>query len=899
MSSRESGFPPNPLPISVPGGDGEGAGMEIMVFRRIPAGPVRMGQRGKQVDEEPVHEVLIGTDFFLGETPVTQAQFSRWTTTDHYKQWFEENEKLIRETSLDNKAEIHRNELGESTRCPADSVTWWEAFAYAEWLTDSGALPEGWIAVLPTEAQWEHACRAGTETNYWSGNSEADLDRVGWYEENAGRQTHPVATRNNDDTHPYGLHDLHGNVWEWCLDCYDAKVYRRTVEGVLDPVLSHTVDVEPAEAPQLFVDSAEIMGRYASDDSDARVVRPEDRQVLKVWKGELEKDPNATEYTSALTEALRGSDGQVYWMRPDLAKTLRDYFAGQMAQLQDTSMPPRVLRGGSWHSTAALCRSAIRNRHAPGYRNWYYGFRLALVPGPIQSSSQAGAEPEAGGKARRDDAAVPEAGAEREPEKQEATGEENPPRSGRKFFEEMSFPMNNKKEEFIAISSVDGKSWWGREKEVPFPFPKEPNSTVSRLVLGSLESGKALTLSQEILDGLQHLRKHFPGLTHLHLWGLTNLEKVACLPDNLECLDIRECPRLTRVGDLTHPLKTLDLGDCPAVTALPHGDFSKLEYVWLNGCAALQRFSLIRNGLATIRQLELHGCRFRDLGSPLCGLPEENVLEKVRAYYAAMKKQGTVPLAECKVIVLGNGGVGKTELVRALMGKPFESDQDSTDGIRLWKWDGDGCAPFPDVEELQMNIWDFGGQDLYHNTHRLFLESRAVFVVVDRALPECKYFRENHKEDPVRPPNYWIDQVRAANPAAPILLVRTGIDIQEDAERWEPFEDRIRPDYHNLLPAFEVSSRRKEKAGEGWNKFRAALLEAVKGELGGAEAVQVPKGWAAMREKLGKWQPSCEEGSDDPDSKRPLLRQHEYSVLAKEIFSITNWAHLPLRWDPC
>ncbi|MFN6105370.1 MAG: formylglycine-generating enzyme family protein [Planctomycetaceae bacterium] len=189
-------------------------------FRCIPAGKFRMGARGESPHEEPVHRVRLTQPFYLGQFPVTQAQYAAFRPD-------------------------HQNEFPGDSRRPVENVSWEDAMAYCAWLNDRSNVVwpsglDGFTARLPSEAQWEYACRGGTETEYHTGDGAIALGAAGWYDENSDQKTQPVGLKAPNAN---GLYDMHGNVDEWCADAWLADAYKLRVDGVCDPEVTEQ-DVE-------------------------------------------------------------------------------------------------------------------------------------------------------------------------------------------------------------------------------------------------------------------------------------------------------------------------------------------------------------------------------------------------------------------------------------------------------------------------------------------------------------------------------------------------------------------------------------------------------------------------------------------------------------------------------
>jgi formylglycine-generating enzyme required for sulfatase activity len=182
-------------------------GIEMVL---IPAGSFQMGNRRGKEDETTVHTVSVDA-FLMDKYEVTQAEYERYhlPNPSHFK----------------------------GPNLPVEQVTWVQAAVYCNARSKAEGLQpcynednaqcnfqsDGYR--LPTEAEWEYACRAGIDGDYSFGNASGKLGEFAWFVDNASKKTHPVGQKKPN---PWGLYDMHGNVAEWCNDVYDKDYYQNS-----------------------------------------------------------------------------------------------------------------------------------------------------------------------------------------------------------------------------------------------------------------------------------------------------------------------------------------------------------------------------------------------------------------------------------------------------------------------------------------------------------------------------------------------------------------------------------------------------------------------------------------------------------------------------------------------
>lgn len=230
-----------------------------MKFRLIPPGEFLMGSTPGEIEatlkvansnwtehlqsEGPQHKVILTKPIYAGATEVTQSQ---------YQQVMAKNPSHFSATGKGNVLVANL----ETSNQPVEMVSWNDAAEFCAKLSelenlkpfyfrsgDTVTAREGAGNRLPTEAEWEYACRAGTTTRFWNGELDQDLNSAGWSIGNAGGRTHAAG---ESTPNPFGLSDMHGNVWEWTQDAWEPAFYSQFQKtAALDPSSPFRIGQKP------------------------------------------------------------------------------------------------------------------------------------------------------------------------------------------------------------------------------------------------------------------------------------------------------------------------------------------------------------------------------------------------------------------------------------------------------------------------------------------------------------------------------------------------------------------------------------------------------------------------------------------------------------------------------
>jgi internalin A len=303
----------------------------------------------------------------------------------------------------------------------------------------------------------------------------------------------------------------------------------------------------------------------------------------------------------------------------------------------------------------------------------------------------------------------------------------------------------------------------------------------------------------------------------------------------------------TQVEDLS-PLKDLTALQELAIHSTQVSDLSlltnlmALELLDVQNCK-IRRFETIiplldKKQFPNLTELYAHGNPLNDVEDKYLGDKYEKVLEKLRKFHKQWLKGERRRLYEAKLILVGEGAVGKTSLKQKLKNnrtyaaKPNKTP--STEGILYEPWDLKGCLVEGVKRDVRINIWDFGGQEVDHQTHQFFLSRNSFYVFVSNSRlgdAQSKF-------------DYWLNIINKLAPESPILLVRNKFDNQEETFRFQEWLNK----YPQQISRKPITIDCTEKDNAGVNEVLAYLKMKIS-ELDSVGKIW-PKSYADIREEL-------------------------------------------------
>jgi formylglycine-generating enzyme required for sulfatase activity len=250
----------------------------------IPGGEFLMGsppgEKDRKDDEGPQHPVRI-PPFWMGKCEVTWDEFDLYWRAKPGQKEDKEPENPKDADAVTRPTPPYADETFKKGRegHPVLGITWHAAMQYCRWLS----VKTGKHYRLPTEAEWEYACRAGTKTAYFFGDDPKQLGDYAWFADNADEKTHQIGTKKPN---PWGLYDMYGNVSEWCLDRFKKDAYAGFSRNT--PALSPVILPNEARYPNVvrggsWGDEAKDCRSAARIGSERDWLRQDPQRPQSIW----------------------------------------------------------------------------------------------------------------------------------------------------------------------------------------------------------------------------------------------------------------------------------------------------------------------------------------------------------------------------------------------------------------------------------------------------------------------------------------------------------------------------------------------------------------------------------------------------------------------------------------
>ena len=416
-------------------------------------------------------------------------------------------------------------------------------------------------------------------------------------------------------------------------------------------------------------------------------------------------------------------------------------------------------------------------------------------------------------------------------------------------------------EEILAIKSLKILRVGGKrsQKSNITQLPAEINQ-LKQLVSLRLRNNRLSELPNELAD-LKKLEKIYlsrnnfkkfpevllktPNIKSIHLTD----NQIDDLPENLESLANLESLFLghNQIKKLPSSIKYLKnltelyINDNPLTSLPPEiGELPSLKKIYAYNC----KFHSLPKEITKLKDLKFFFLRNNPLQHPPLEIADQGI-EAITNYFEELEK-GTVKNYEAKLIIVGNGRIGKTSVSKRLISDSFDEQESSTHGIRIEKFSlplgQDNLKPVKAIN-LKINTWDFGGQEIYHATHRFFLSTRALYLLVWDKQSLDSAINQPEKEEHFNF-DYWLDYVKTLSQGSPVLMVQNKIDL--DKAYIDNPNELIKK--YNVKDFVDVSAATNENIQQLKQLIQKQFSEA--NELKDIIGFDLPASWIKVKTKL-------------------------------------------------